>query len=60
MAGKSIHIKPSHKGLFTAEAKAHGETVQQYADSVLSNPKASPALKKRAQFAKNAKKFNNG
>jgi len=54
----AIKIKPSHKGLFTAEAKAAGEGVQQYASSVLSNPNASPAVKKRAAFAKAAAGWN--
>lgn len=50
----AINIKPSHRGLFTAEAKAAGQGVQQYAVSVLSNPNASPKLRKRAAFAKAA------
>lgn len=49
-----IHIKPQNKGKFTAYAKSKGESVQEAARSVLSNPSASPTLKKRANFAKNA------
>jgi hypothetical protein len=52
----TINIKPSHKGLFTAKAKAHGETVQQYASRVLEAPHHFPAATvKQANFAKNAK-----
>ena len=57
--GKSgIKIKPSHKGLFTATAKAAGKSVQQEASAVLApGSKASPATRKQAQFAKNAKSW---
>ena len=56
-----IYIKPSHKGLFTAKAKAAGKGVQQYAAQVLAAPKGRyPAsTRKQANFARNAKtKFN--
>jgi hypothetical protein len=54
----SIHINPAHKGEFTAKAKAHGESVQEYANEVLKpGSKASGATKKQANFARNAKKF---
>lgn len=53
-----IHIKPQNKGKFTAYAKSKGESVQEAARSVLANPAASPTLKKRANFARNAAKFN--
>lgn len=50
-------VPPSHKGLFTAEAKAHGEGVQEYASEVLApGSKASTTTKRRAAFAKRAKK----
>ena len=52
-----IHIKPSHRGLFTAAAKAAGRSVPAEADAVLANPKASATMRKRAQFAKNAARF---
>ena len=53
-----IHINPAHKGEFTAKAKAHGESVQQYANEVLKpGSKASGKTKKQANFARNAKKF---
>jgi len=55
-----IHIKPQNKGKFTAYANSKGESVQQAASSVLSNPNASPTLKKRANFARNASKWNKG
>jgi hypothetical protein len=60
MAAKSgIHINPKNKGKFTAKAKAHGESVQQYAAEVLKpGSKASPATKKQANFARNARKWN--
>jgi hypothetical protein len=54
-----IHIKASHKGLFTAYAKGRGQSVQAAASSVLANPKASTTLKRRAQFAKNAANWGN-
>ena len=50
----AINIKPSHKGMFTAEANKAGMSVQGYASKVLANPNANPALKKRANFAKAA------
>ena len=57
----SIHIKPSEKGTFTRDAKAHGESVQQRAKEVLKpGSKASPAEKKKANFARNAAKWNKG
>ena len=57
MAKDPIHIKPQNKGKFTAKAKAKGMGVQEYARKVLADPKASPTLKKEANFARNAKKF---
>lgn len=56
-AQKPIHIKKANKGKFTAYAKAHGESVQQAARSVLANPKASTKLKREANFARNAAKW---
>ena len=54
----SIHIKPENKGKFTADAKRHGESVQERAAEVLKpGSKASPLEKKRANFARNAKKW---
>lgn len=56
-----IHIKPSHKGLFTAKAKKNGESVGQYAIKVLKpGSKASTATKKQAVFARNARKWKHG
>jgi hypothetical protein len=53
-----ININPAHKGEFTAKAKAAGMGVQAYANKVLApGSKASPATKKQANFARNAKKF---
>ena len=61
-SGKSsIHIKPANKGKVTADAKAHGESVQQRAKEVLKpGSKASPKGKQRANFARNAAKWNKG
>jgi hypothetical protein len=59
--GKSgIHIKKSKRGSFTRMAKKAGKSVQEEASSVLSDPKASPAAKKKANFARNAKKWKHG
>ena len=60
MASKKsgIHINPAHKGEFTAKAKKAGMGVQAYAAKEAADPHASPATKKQAVFAKNAKKWN--
>lgn len=56
--GGGIHIKKSHRGLFTKEAKEHGMGVQEFASHVLANKdKYSPEIVKRANFARNAAKF---
>lgn len=56
--GKNIYIKPSKRGTFTAAAKKHGKSVRGFANQVLSNPgKYSKAMRKKAQFAKNASKW---
>ena len=52
-----IHIKESKRGTFTAAAKKAGMSVQAYAKKVLADKNASPAMKKKANFARNAKKF---
>jgi hypothetical protein len=54
---KPIKIKPSKVGTFTAAAKKSGQTVSQKTRSVLASPNASPAMKKKAVFAKNSKKW---
>ena len=57
-SGKSgIYIKPENRGKFTASAKRAGMGVQEYANKVLSDPNATPLQKRRANFARNAKKF---
>ena len=53
-----VSIKPSKKGTFTAAAKKSGMTVQQKASAVLADKNASPAMKKKANFAKNAAGWN--
>ena len=57
-SGKSgIHINPENRGKFTASAKRAGMGVQEYARKVLNDPNATPLQKRRANFARNAKKF---
>lgn len=54
-----IHIKPSHKGRFTAKANAAGESVQAYAHDVTApGSHASTATKRQAIFAENAAKWH--
>lgn len=56
--GAKIHIKKENRGKFTKSAKAAGQSVQEHAKSVLNNPNATPLQKKRANFARNAAKWN--
>ena len=57
--GGSIHIAPSKRGTFTAAASKHGMGVQEFASRVLSNKEDySPSLVKKANFARNASKWN--
>lgn len=57
--GGTIHIKPSKKGTFTAAAKKHGKSVQSFASQVLANKENySPAMVKKANFARNAAKWH--
>jgi hypothetical protein len=53
---KPIKIKPSKVGSFTSAAKP-GESTQAHASRVLNNPNASPAMKKKANFARNAARW---
>ena len=53
----TINIKPSHRGLFTARAKANGKSVAAQAAADISNPNVSTTIKRRAQFAANARKW---
>lgn len=60
-SGKSdIHIKKSKRGTFTEAADRAGMGVQAYANKVLSAPKGkySSAMRKKANFARNASKWN--
>lgn len=58
MAARSgIHIKPSKRGTFRAIAKKKGLSVQAAAAKILADPNASPAAKKKANFARNAAKW---
>lgn len=54
-----IHIAPSKRGTFTAAATKHGMGVQEFASKVLRNKDSySPAMVKKANFARNASKWN--
>nr|UVX72617.1 MAG: hypothetical protein [Bacteriophage sp.] len=54
-SGKDINIKKSKRGTFTKAAKAHGVSVQGFANRVLKNPSNySVAMRKKANFARNA------
>ena len=58
-SGKDIRIKKSKRGTFTKAAKQHGMSVQNFANRVLRNPsKYSAAMRKKANFAHNAAKWN--
>jgi hypothetical protein len=60
MANKSkINIKPSKRGTFTKAAKKRGKGVQEFARTVLANKsRYSPAMVKKANFARNASKWD--
>ena len=54
-----IHIAPSKRGTFTAAASKYGMGVQEFASRVLRNKDSySPAMVKKANFARNASKWN--
>lgn len=54
-----IHIKPSKRGTFTAAAKRHHMSVQEFARKVLNNrAQFSAAMIKKANFARNASKWH--
>jgi hypothetical protein len=56
-----IHIKPSKRGTFTAAAKERGMGVQEFASKVMANKdEYSPAMVKKANFARNAAKWKKG
>jgi len=59
-SSSGIHIKPSKKGSFKRMAKKAGKSVQAEATAVLKNPDASPAAKKKANFARNASRWRKG
>jgi len=52
-----IHIKKSKRGTFTRMAKSRGLSVQAAAAKILADPNASPAAKRKANFARNAAKW---
>lgn len=55
-AKSGIRIKKSNEGKFTKSANAAGQSVQEHAQSVLSNPNATTLQKRRAIFARNSAK----
>lgn len=55
---QKIVIKKKNRGKFTASAKKAGRSVQAHAKAVLDDPKATAKQKKRANFARNAAKWN--
>lgn len=57
-AKSGIHIKKKNRGKFTKSAKQAGQSVQEHARSVLNDPNATPLQRKRANFARNAAKWN--
>lgn len=57
--GGGIYIKPSKRGTFTAAATKHGMGVQEFANKVLANKEDySPAMVKKANFARNSRNWN--
>ena len=57
--GKIGTIKKANRGTFTKAAKKAGMGVQAFAAKELSpGSKASPKMKKKANFARNAAKWN--
>ena len=59
--GGKIFIKPSKRGTFTAAAKKHGKSVQEFASQVLANKENySPAMVNKANFARNAAHWHKG
>ena len=60
--GGGIKIDPAKRGTFKAQATRMGMSVQEAADKILSAPKGkySPAMRKKANFAKNFAKAEGG
>jgi GH24 family phage-related lysozyme (muramidase) len=60
--GGGIHIDPSKRGTFKAQASRMGMGVQQAARTILNAPegKYSPAMRKKANFARNFAKADGG
>jgi hypothetical protein len=52
-----IHIKEKNRGSFTRAAKAAGRSVQSEAAHVLADPNASTKMKRKANFAKNSRRW---
>lgn len=60
--GGGIHIDPSKKGTFSAQATKMGMGIQEAASKILNAPEGrySPAMRKKANFAKNFAKADGG
>ena len=58
--GGRIHIKKKNRGKFTKSAKAADESVQEHAAKILRDPNATSLQKKRANFARNSAKWEDG
>ena len=56
--GSNINIEKKNRGKFTESAKRAKQSVQEYATSILNNLNSTTLQKKRANFAKNAAKWN--
>lgn len=56
--GGKIFIKPENRGKFTAYAESKGMSVQEAARKVLADEDAPASLRKQANFARNAAKWN--
>jgi hypothetical protein len=52
----AIHIKKSHRGIFTEAAERAGKGVQEYARE--EKHSKAPKMRKRATFALNARKWH--
>lgn len=58
MSRSGIHIKESTRGSYRARAKAHGRSVSEQAKADLApGSHASAAVRKKANFARNARKW---
>lgn len=56
---RTIKLNPAHKGMFTRTAKAHGMSVQRYADYLHNHPNAAatPLTRRQANFVRVSRNF---